>query len=63
MMQALELLRLGKRQVSGRSNVEKCKIKSIILVVIELHLLMSEPVTLSEPVTQSVENWTTWKIM
>ena len=39
MMQALELLRLGKRHISGQSDNEQYKeIKSIALAVIELCL-------------------------
>ena len=38
MMQALELLRLAKRHVSGRSDVNSEEIKPVAIAIIELHL-------------------------
>ena len=42
MMQALELLQLAKRHVSGQSDVEQCKIKPQLLSYACLKALVSE---------------------
>jgi len=46
MMQAVELLRLAKRHVSGQATLYSEEIKPVALAIIELHL--------SEGITQSV---------
>ena len=55
MIQALELLRLMKKYISGRNDVEQCKTKPIALVVIELHLSVGiSQLVISQSVSQLV---------
>ena len=54
MMQALELLGLAKRHVSGRSDIEQWRIKPVAIAIIELSL--SEGI--SKGVSELAENST-----
>jgi len=61
MIWALELLRLVKRHISGRSNVEHSEeIKPVAIATIELRL--SEGISHSQSVSQSAEKSVKYEI-